>query len=60
MQLEQRKNNKARKILPSLHQEKLNQSEGVSNVWNGIWTGIMEWNNGTDACVTNSNDLMTP
>ena len=19
---------------------------GVSNVWNGMWTGMMEWNNG--------------
>ena len=26
--------------------------KGVSNVWNGIWTGMMEWNNGTDVCVT--------
>ena len=25
---------------------------GVSDVWNGIWSGMMEWNNGTDACVT--------
>ena len=25
--------------------------QGVSNVWNGIWTGMMEWNR-TDVCVT--------